>query len=143
MRERGANREGGDGGQSGANRGGDSRVRTGVETVGCEQSSTVIPWRVREKRKGILIIFNIFLFFIFFLPTPGLTHNYSTFLYRMSQRKNRMEKMPLLLKKERVFTRGEGRGEGGTGEGVRARGRGGTTEISAIQMLQVFFLFFY
>lgn len=51
----------------------------------------------REKERD----FNYFLFLLFiFLPTPGLTHNYSTFLYRMSQKKKK-ENISLLLKKER------------------------------------------
>lgn len=54
--------------------------------------------RGRKKSK-----FSSFFSLLFFLPTPGLTHNDSTFLflYRMLQRNNRMEEMPLQLRKER------------------------------------------
>lgn len=72
-----------------------------------------------------------FLFF-YFLPTPGLTHSYSTFFCtecrRGEKKKNKDWKIKLLLlKKKRIVYKEKG-----------------TTELSAIQMLQkFFFLIFY
>jgi len=80
----------------------------------------------KEKRKREFnYVFMFFLiFFLFLLPTPGLTHNYSTlFCTECRREKTEWKKKNATTAKERASL-------------VHEKG---TTENPAIQMLQVFF----